>query len=331
MKILFVHSGKTDYLQDLMYSGLAQLMNGEDLIEYPATLRYTYTLKKYPRNLGCINPLNFSKLSRFIVPSPSLFHSLDAVIVASCKKETFEEYLKIQHKIPRNTPIIFIDGGDSCEVGGDLKRENAHTLYERAIGFRPFDRIFKREYVLDEPYEKNVTPMPMCFDLRFAEHSTNPKIYNVSFWGVESSPIRTRALEMLEDEFDCKSNGTIRGQTFHFYKRLGRKYLEELRSCKVVLNFRGAGWDTLRFWETLGLSTFLISQRPRIMMPNPFVDGEHLIYVSDCLDELVEKCDYYLKHEVKREAIAKKGFEHLRSFHTNRVRASKLLSDIALL
>ena len=47
---------------------------------------------------------------------------------------------------------------------------------------------------------------------------------------------------------------------------------------KVVLNFRGGGWDTLRYWEVPALGTFMISGKPGFEIPNNFVDGESIVY-----------------------------------------------------
>ena len=63
-------------------------------------------------------------------------------------------------------------------------------------------------------------------------------------------------MELIQDRFDCRANGTTRNQVFKKYKRKGDFYLEELKRARITLNFRGVGWDTLRYWEVPALSGF---------------------------------------------------------------------------
>ena len=133
---------------------------------------------------------------------------------------------------------------------------------------------------------------------------------------------------MLEGKYDCDENGTKLNQDFKTYNRKGKFYLEELSRCKIVLNFRGGGWDTMRYWEVPAVNTFMISQKPQIHIPNNFEDGKHLIWCSDSLDDLFDKIDYYLKNESERIKIAQQGKEHLYKYHLNTNRAQFLIDTI---
>jgi len=53
-----------------------------------------------------------------------------------------------------------------------------------------------------------------------------------------SRPIRQRVFERLEGQFDCQANGTLPNQS-----------LGKFAATRVSLNFRGGGWDPLRYWE----------------------------------------------------------------------------------
>ena len=117
-------------------------------------------------------------------------------------------------------------------------------------------------------------------------------------------------------------------QQFKKYARKGKFYLEELKRCKVVLNFRGVGWDTLRYWEVFGLSTFLISQKPNIVIPDEFIAGKELIYCKDDLSDLIELCEYYLKDTAAREKIAKAGFLKAKESHSTEARCNYLLRTL---
>ena len=323
MKILYICSTRFDYLQDLTYSGLVKLLGKENVIDYPWNPKFNLPIKPYPKNLG------FSSVS-FRLPILNNFRDIDLVILASAKKDALQVYVKILPLL-RNKPILFIDGGDFPEIGGDFYRNDLGNLYEQVIKQRPFDFILKREYIpsLHES-SHNISPFPFSFpyNIDLPDISENSKKYEVSFWGQQNPAIRTNALKLLAGKYDCDQNGTTLDQNFNTYQRKGLFYLEEISRCKIVLNFRGLGWDTMRYWEVPAMGSFMISQEPKISIPNNFESGKHLVWCSDSLGDLIEKIDYYLAHPSERETMARSAREHLIKYHLNTVRAKTLL-DIA--
>jgi hypothetical protein len=322
-KILFINSYKPDYLQDIVYQGLVQILGKKVVFDYPFNINFHVPLRKYPRNLAYnkgIPILNFSLD----------FKTFDAVILGSAKPDVFETYLKILHKIPDSTPVVFVDGGDFEAIGGDLTRLNRSELYNSAIARRQFDLIFKREYMQNTQYENNVFPLPFAsYTPGFTMNTSQKFAYDVSFWAVESHPVRTKVLHLLENSFDCKQNGTEPSQVFAKYKRKGLRYLEELAACKVVLNFRGAGWDTLRYWEVPLMSrSLLVSQNPQIVIPNNLVDKEEIIYVKDDLTDLLDVCQYYLDHENQRNEIVQQAAVKIQKYHLPIHRATIVMSEL---
>lgn len=322
MKVLFINSSSADYVQDLTYAGLIKILGKNNILDIPWNKKYHIPYKKYPKNLGYItNSLFSSLISR-------LSFNFDAVFVGSSKVDSFETYIDIVHKIPPKVPVIFIDGGDQPVIGGDLTIYERPELYNKAVSKRPFDYIFKREYLIDKDYGPKVFPLPMSFNFDHLPALPDVFKYDVSFWAVESYPIRTEALALLENKFDCKANGTERNQKFSRYKRKGAFYLQELAACKIILNFRGGGWDTLRYWEVPAVKRLMITQQPGILIPNDFIDGKHVIHCKDSLSDLEDLCKYYLKNDAKREEIAQNGSLHLKKYHTDVVRASYILEHI---
>ncbi|HET8859506.1 glycosyltransferase [Marivirga sp.] len=323
MKILFIGSSKYDYLQDILFSGLYKILGSENLKTVNFHKNYFLPLKDYPKNLG------FNKKSILTFQPFGLnLQEFSAVVVGSSKPDTFRTFKKLLPKIPPHCKIIYVDGGDEPEIGGDLKRLNVAHLYPNKTE-RPFDHIFKREYLLNKDYNQNVHPLPFGFN--FDRLNKNERLnfkYDVSFWAVESDPIRSKALKMIENEFDCSKNGTKLTQNFSDYNRKGNFYLEELNRCKITLNFRGGGWDTLRYWEVPAMGRFMISQKPGILIPNDFKEGQHIIHPKKDLSDLVEICNYYLENENEREKIAKSAEEHTKKYHSDIVRAQYLIDII---
>jgi len=317
MKILFIGTSKYDYLQDLTYSGLVKVLGKKNIIEYKYNPKYHLPTKKYPKNLG------YNGLS--ILPH-SNYKNIDYVFVASAKPKCFEMYKEVLPQLSKTVKTVFIDGSDLAEIGGDLTRLNNSEIYNEVINQRPFDIIFKREYLKTETYDSNIFPLPFSVNMNKYKHIKSQQYkYDVSFWAIESHPIRTQVLELLQNKFDCKENGTITNQTFSTYKRKGDFYFEELKACKVNLNFRGNGWDTLRYWEVVGLKSFMISQKLDIVIPNDFEHEKEIIHCAQDLSDLEDLCKYYLKHEDKRIQLADNAYKKALDYHTDEQRARYIL------
>lgn len=320
MKILFINSGRVDYQQDLLYSGLVDLLGKSSVLDYPFNLSYHLPLAAYPRNLG------YRKGIGPILRADVGFSSVDCIVIGSAKKASFETYLRVANKLSKRCPVVFLDGGDLPGVGQDLQREDAASLLDEAMAIRPFDIVLKREFLSGASYEANVIPFPFSCNFQPYQLRKQLKNFDVSFWAVQSHPVRSTVFEKIKGKFDCDDNGSLPGQSFNRYKRTGKRYLRDLSRCKIVLNARGAGWDTLRFWEAPALGTFMISQKPMIEIPNPLEHGKHLIFCDDEFEGLVDLCNFYLKKEALRESIARAGYEHVLTHHSNQKRARRLLS-----
>ena len=156
MKILYICSHKFDYLQDLTYSGLVKVIGKNNITDYPWNPKYHLPLKEYPKNLG---------FTSFSIPPlfRNGFKNYDLVILAAAKKDALATYLKILPLI-KDKPIVFMDGGDLPEIGGDCYRLGSGNAYEAAIKQRPFDIILKREYIPSlHDGNKNIFPFPFSF------------------------------------------------------------------------------------------------------------------------------------------------------------------------
>lgn len=323
MRILFICSSGFDYAQDLAYAGLVNILGQGNVTDYPWNARYHLPIKSYPKNLG------FTSVS-FSLPLSVRFSAFDLIILGSAKPDALRVYSKILRRT-KNRPVLFIDSGDRTGIGGDFYRLNAGNDYEAVIKEKPFDIILKREYIPSLHEEiKTCFPFPFSFpyNVRIPARPENAKKYEVSFWGQQIPEIRENALKILQGKYDCSQNGTTLNQNFGTYRRRGLFYLEELAACKIVLNFRGGGWDTMRYWEVPATGSFMISQKPQISIPDNFEDGKHLAWCSDSLGDLTDKIDYYLKHTDEREAMAAQAKAHLNKYHLNTARAQRLLDIV---
>ncbi|PKN00144.1 MAG: glycosyltransferase family 1 protein [Elusimicrobia bacterium HGW-Elusimicrobia-2] len=252
----------------------------------------------------------------------------DCVIIGSTKRDTFEAYDSIAEKLSKNAKVVYIDGGDEAEVGGDASRLGFAELYGRAFSKRAPDVIFKREYLKNKNYPANVYPLPLAYGGPLIDGAGGVKKYDVVFWAVDNIPVRAKVLDFCEGKWDCGENGTSRGQTFKKYNRKGIKYLKELAASKVCYNFRGGGWDTLRYWEIPAVGSLMVSGKPGIVIPDDFEHGKHAVFCKDDLSDLEGLTNYYLKRDKERECIAAEGKKHLLKYHLPRHRAEYLLDVI---
>ncbi len=322
MKVLFIGSGSYDYMQDIVYSGFVKTLGFKNVIEYKWNKKYHVPYKKYPKNLGyfkhsIIPSIHFNK------------NTYDLVVLAATKPDCFKSYIKIAPKIAPNIPVVWIDGGDRPEVGGDLDRLGEPLLLDKAQSIRDFDFIFKREMKINKVYAKNVLPLTFGFNLaRLPKILPTTTKYDVAFWAGESHPIRTKALNLLQHQFDCDTNGTGKGVDLENFARTGSFYLEELAACKINLSLRGGGFDTLRYWEIPAVGSLLVSEPADIIIENDFVDKKHAIFCSPSVDDLIDICKYYLKENNKREKLALNGKKHLLEHHTDIHRANYILKKL---
>jgi hypothetical protein len=322
-KILFISSRQFDYLQDLSFSGLVNFAGRKQVVDYPWNPKYHLPIKNYPKNLGYTG-FSLPGLFRFSLDE------IDTVVLGSAKRDALETYQELLPKI-RNKLLVFIDGGDREEIGGDFYRLGLGDQFQAIVKQRPFDIIFKREYLESMHADQaGVYPFPFSFphQIKIATRREEEKKYQVAFWGQQKPAVREKALRLLQDKYDCAANGTGLNQDFKTYKRKGLFYLEELAACRIVLNFRGGGWDTMRYWEAVAAGAFMISQRPAIEIPNNFVDGKHIIFCDDNLDDLIDKIDYYLPRVEERGKMAAAAKDWLEKYHLNTRRAEYFLDCI---
>lgn len=97
-------------------------------------------------------------------------------------------------------------------------------------------------------------------------------------------------------------------------------------SSKININMTAPNIETgipLRVFDILGAGGFLITDW-REDLKDCFTIGKDL-EVYNGIDDLLEKTDYYLKHEDKRTAIAMHGFETVQSRHDYSVRIREIL------
>ncbi len=99
-----------------------------------------------------------------------------------------------------------------------------------------------------------------------------------------------------------------------------------IKCSKINLNMTNKPIKTglpLRIYDLMGAGGFVISNY-QAEIPEYFeVDKEIVLYES--VPDLLEKIDYYLKHDDERKQIAKNGYERIKKEHTYDIRIKAML------
>ncbi|MCW5852086.1 MAG: glycosyltransferase family 1 protein [Anaerolineae bacterium] len=98
--------------------------------------------------------------------------------------------------------------------------------------------------------------------------------------------------------------------------------------ARIVPNISRRDDVNLRVFEALGAGAFLLTNRVPAL-GKLFEDGKHLA-TYDTISEAVEKARYYLEHHAEREAIARAGYEWVRSRHTYRQRVETIAGSVGI-
>ena len=98
---------------------------------------------------------------------------------------------------------------------------------------------------------------------------------------------------------------------------------------KINLNFTTRAIRTglpLRIFDILSSHGFCLTNY-QSELTWYFTPGVHLDYYSS-MDELREKCEWYLSHEAERKSIADAGYEEVKSKHTWNIRVQQMFAMI---
>jgi len=145
---------------------------------------------------------------------------------------------------------------------------------------------------------------------------------------------REQTLNSLAEHFDIdlytrSDTSSLRGVRVH----PGIRSLDEMPKVfnlsKINLNITMRPIEKglpLRCFDILGCGGFLMTNYQE-ELEDMFVIGEDLECYSG-LDELIDKCRYYLSHEDERSAIARRGYEKVCAAHTHIHRMNQMLKNL---
>jgi hypothetical protein len=314
MKILFLTSPFPNFVPDLLLHGLRKLMDSE-VIDFPRKdSLYKGDLVGFSPAGQCNHPFfpqDENRIDRTDIPRKIASGYFRYVI---CDLRIFPRFLQTIHEIPKG--CVVVDGEDQPQT----------------VPLGPYV-VCRRE---TDGSDFSI-PLPISLPEEVMDwiqsYDSNPKEYSVGFLGSFDERYRERKeiAEAVSKWYeDCLFNVCAvpppNGETPDGWVSRDL-YYSNLQKCRVLLNVRGAGYDTFRFWENAACNAVQVSQEMPLYIPNAFEHGIHLLRFS-CLTNLRKNIDQVLEEKIDTPKMIRESRDHLLKYHTSQARALYLLDRL---
>tara|TARA_B100000035_G_scaffold206519_1_gene176597 strand:- start:2763 stop:3770 length:1008 start_codon:yes stop_codon:yes gene_type:complete len=201
-----------------------------------------------------------------------------------------------------------------------------------------FDYVIKREMNKKISNEKYLTTILPCRLINYkiiknkefinwekignSEPNNNTK-YDIFFSGQKTSTYREELNEFLHSK------------NYNFFGRAEdlkipfNQYLSAIYNSSINLALEGKGEFTFRHLEILASCSFMMCQSSinELKLPLPLKDGKHFVSF-DNKEDLIEKINFYLKHNKLRNEIALNGRKVLEEHYSPKKHGKFLFSKI---
>lgn len=144
---------------------------------------------------------------------------------------------------------------------------------------------------------------------------------------------RTLLLELLAEYYDLRlytwDNQIVSERIRHFPQVESDESFKIFYSSKINLNITLRSIESgipLRVFDIMSVGGFVLSNwQPEI--PELFEEGKEIVTFRTP-EEMLDKVEYYLKHEMERQRIALNGYRKVKNCHTLEHRLAKIISII---
>jgi hypothetical protein len=334
VRLLFLAGRDPDYLQDALFHGLVALLGADNVVEYPENARFHGGLLADPR-LPMLS-FDFPRVARGDLRE--LVASADAIVIASLRDSVVAEVRQVL-ELRGSIPTVFVDGEDDPYVRGIASRVDLYFKREtlrRSIRLRarmPARRLYHRRRYPErwrDPLRREiavarpgaVVPLPFgIVDVDFVPRAERD--VDIAFLASPTSPERVDvagALRELERDDAVVQSATAANLPW-------TDYIELLSRSRIAVSVRGLGFDTYRYWEIPYAGALLLSETPRTVIPDNFVDGREAIFAP--VERLAERARELLSQDTS--AVAEAGREKLLARHTSVQRAATVLERLQAL
>jgi len=305
--LMILPSDCTHYGLDVLYDGLCRVLGDDHVVEYP----WKPTLHGHMPDRFAYYPCLFDRPGD-PVALDQILHQLrdgrfDCVLFSHVEMALERDTVRRLMLAARHLPLFVLDAED--DAFNNLPEVVEFLGGPTVLGY------FKRELLACVDFGPTTFPLPFAYpDDRVLEDLSGPRPRAIFWAGQRVFGLRRLCLERLEaitgDRFDQSYDQDV--------------YVAELRTSRMGMNFFGAGFDCVRYWELPANGCMLFSDRLPIRVPHNFRDGESAVFFDD-LEDFEQKVEYYLAHPDEVAAIARAGHAHFKRYHTATARARQLL------
>jgi len=253
-------------------------------------------------------PLKYSEVSI----DEALNVDFDLVVISNEHEKTLEYARKYAREfLYKKIPFTVYMNSDTPGIKWDIVNE-FNTK-----------KFFLREYYYNESYPSDCHPLPFAspFDTYPAVSIAGRPIDILFAMSGQNNPARITWCDLLKEHFSHTNS------IFNLDRNFERdEYFEMLKQSKIVIDIRGFGADTVRFYEAIAHGAFLITNETMLHRPHPFINHYHVCYTEE--SRVVHWCNYYLSLHRERIFKAKNAQRHLVRYHTTEKMAERFLSKV---
>lgn len=237
-------------------------------------------------------------LHGFQGPEPFDIHDADVLVASIRSLPALNEWKRRTKK----KAIAVIDGEDGDRVIDD-------ALY-------PVKVYFKREYLKNRAYAAKILPLPFA---AIPENWPDSVVKNnsVFYSWHPTHPCRNEYSSLLTSMGFPQAAKLPKAQ-----------YNQTLANSLLGIVVRGNGWDTYRYWETPYFGAAMLAQRPGIVIPGDFIDGQEAVFFDNPQD-LKVKLKGMLDDRDKTAKIAAGGLQACLQRHLSTCRAKTVLESLS--
>ena len=362
-RVLLLLHPEMDNSSYMLYNGLCKVLGNDNLDIFPYIKHYFggiddwYVLDDGKRGLtgkpGFVADGHQTKEKSFDEITKNIKSGYYDIVVFNNRTyavKALDQFISAlgRKKLP---PLVVFEGEDYSDLGTIRKLKNRYSVVAS----------FKREYIQSEIDRKGddlhpIYPLPfsaiidnMAVDIEFDKkdidvfalfgNTTTGSIGNIRENIVKkigsSDLVKKYKIHVGIDRFSNEQEKVtwLDSNRFNIPPLMGYKeYHEHMARAKINIVTRGWGNDSIRRFEAPSYSGLVLADRLPIKTPNDFIDGQHIVYYQNDLNDLVPKIEYYLSNTEgikERERIGKAGKEHCKSFHTTDARARQFLDRIS--
>ena len=322
LRILYLTPSHDDHLSDQLYFGLCKQLGWKAIVDWPYKKIYHVPSEKLPYWVPSLPHNPGQRFHKEDIIDDLNSHKFDCVILSAIRREALEA-LDFFYRCSTLPPRILIDGDDCVKLDTELFKKYQFSLYFKREYLPTYGQSLGRFYNRWKAYRggKNISDVtfPLSFSVilesipQYKEQEPN---IDIIFSGLASHRKRIQAIKMLREAKNLNFKGNVFAGPFIRKSKLAsspfeilkakfqgdpyatadeqagelsrQDYFQLLGRSRMGLSIRGAGFDTIRYWEIVASKRVLVSEEPYIHIPHNFEHGKHALFCKPNLGNLVE-------------------------------------------